>query len=454
MASKQVDVIIAGAGPAGLMCALTAARNGLSCVVLESCKAADHGHNHVLEVEETVFQRCDVPEPSGEEVPYIVRGLKAFSASGWQAFETDSHPMHIVILRHTVRRLAGYVKEAGVPIRFGVKAVQPMMEGDCVTGVVIRDARGNEKILRGRMVVDATGYAAAITRKLPASCNVDFTDDPVDRIIASVRLYRIDVDRARQAAEQGQFKPEVLHHTIGKYGTFSTLSFLVSLENGNAFTLAGIKEENFPPTPKEALDELVKQFPFFQDIKCQSSSPIRIRRASLKLVCDGFASIGEAASMVIPLQASGVTSSLLAGHSLGEHLAKVLTAEGTPTTAALWPWNAQYQRDRGAVLASYDAQRRALQKMHPEKETEPLFKAGITQAEDIYLALGAKPLRISAATLPARLKGMAQLPRVAAKMAPGLARVPLVEFHWKRCPLTWNEKTFASWKRTAQMLLP
>lgn len=454
MESATFDVVIAGAGPAGAMCALSCARNGLKTALLETKSEADYGNPYVLELEKDVFDICDLPHPEGDEVPFVIEKIKAFSPSGWLAFELDEHPMHEVVLERLVRRLVGYAVDAGVEVFFSHRAQHPLMDGNKVIGVSVGTAGSKRKIFYSKIVIDATGNPAGITRRLPSSCDVDFTNRSTDNILAEARLYEIDPKKAKAAADNNDFDPETMTSVIGANGSFSTLSYMISLKSNVAFFLAGIKEENTPPTPSQALDELASRYNFVGKLIHRGASPIRIRRAGLKLVCDGFASIGESAGMVIPMHASGVTSSLLAGHNLGNHLAKVFSEKGEADTRALWPWCAEYQRGRGAVLASYDANRRMLQNLQPEKEMEPLFKDNIVMPEDIFQAFACAPLRVTMKTLPKRLAGIAKNPLLAAKLSPGMARIALVEHHWKKCPQTWNEGAFSSWKKTAQVLLP
>jgi len=384
----------------------------------------------------------------------VPQGVRAFSCSGWEAFSNPKHEMHIVRLRETVRRLVRQAKDEGTDVRFGWRVRHPLVENSRVIGVVAESRRGSEKTFRGSVVVDATGNAAALARRLPESCGIDFTDRPEDRIIAESRLYDIDVEKAARAAERGEVAPEVISHVISNHGAFSTLSHTVSLRFKSLFLLAGIQEENYPPNPAQALDELKERFDFVGREIYRGGGPIRIRRAGLRLVCDGFAVIGEAAGMVIPMQASGVTSSLLAGHGLGSHLGKVLANGGKATTATLWSWAASYQQNRGAVLASYDVNRRFLQSLDPISEIEPLFKSGVVQGEDVYRCFEAKPFRVSLGTMPDRMRGILQNPGLALKAAPSMSKIPLVEFHWRRYPKVWDANAFASWKKTAEFLLP
>jgi flavin-dependent dehydrogenase len=181
---------------------------------------------------------------------------------------------------------------------------------------------------------------------------------------------------------------------------------------------------------------------------------IRIRRASLRLVGDGFATVGEAASMVVPMGASGVTSGMLAGRALGQHLGQVLKRGGLVSTKDLWPWCAAYQRGRGAVLASYDANRRVLETLDPQRELETLATSGVMTGEDMQRTFLVLPLRQSFSTLGARLRGGLRNPLLMAKLAPGFFRVMQVEAYWRRFPLRWDEPAFVAWKKTAERLLP
>jgi flavin-dependent dehydrogenase len=181
---------------------------------------------------------------------------------------------------------------------------------------------------------------------------------------------------------------------------------------------------------------------------------IRVRRAGLRLVGDGFATVGEAGSMVIPAHASGIATGMFAGHALGVHLGALLRDGGDPTTAALWPWAAAYQRGRGAVLASYDANRRFFESLDPLRDVDPLFVNGVADPADVHATANASPIRLDPRSLPRRLAGAVRAPRAALGFLAGLPKIALVEHHWRRYPLAWDLDTFAAWRQTAMQLLP
>lgn len=447
------DMLIAGAGPAGVIGALSAARAGLRVLLIEARSEADTGHTCLVEVECGVFARCDVPAPSDDELIFVQKGSYLLTPAGFPALVVMGHPLHSFQLRRVLRRFLGYAKAAGVEMLFEHTAA-PLVEGDRVAGVVLRDRRGREREIRARLVVDATGHAAALLSRLPERLGLDFVDRPEDHVLAQSRLYRLDRERAAAAAAQGRFFDGYSHHQIGTQGAYSTLGYFVSVERGVAFLLSGIQEPYTPPSNDEVLDQLADRLGFLTDEVFRGGNPIRIHRAGARLVADGFAAIGEAASMVIPSHASGIASGMLAGHSLARHAAEILRDGGAATTANLWPWLAAYQRGRGAVLATYDANRRFLQTFDPERDIEPLMRYGIMQPEDMAHTLTAEPLSISPATLPQRLWGMRKAPLTGLRFLASGPKTLLVHRHWLDFPREWNERSFADWKKLADRLLP
>jgi len=451
---NSYDAIIVGAGPGGVMCALSCARAGLRALLVEANPEATFGHTCVTEVERSAFEEVDVPEPKGEEVAFTQKGVRVLSPRGKHAFSFEGHPMHAVKLDWLVRRLLGYARDEGVETLFGTTVQAPVLDGERVIGVDVRDGGGNSRRIEAKITVDATGYNASLIRRMPPECGIDFSDRDSDCVLAEARLYDIDRTEAEIAVADGLLKPDYFHHQIGVQGSFSTLSYLVSLEKEHAFVLTGVKADNAPPGPEEQVAHLEKRFPLFKTVTYRGTKPIRLRRASLRLVCDGFAAVGEAAGMVIPAHGSGVASGLLSGHNLGLHLGALVRADKDMSTANLWPWCARYQRNRGAILASYDANRRLVETLDPEREINVLVESGVMQPEDMQRTLVCKSLNVDPASIPRRLPGILRHPLIAGSFIAQLPKVMKVEKHWRKYPLEWNHEAFSAWKKTAEKLLP
>jgi flavin-dependent dehydrogenase len=453
MKGAAYDVVVAGAGPGGAVCALACARRGLRTLLVEAGARGKHGLDCVLEVGKDIFGLIDLPPPAGDELAFVDSGVKVYSPAGQFAFELPEHPLHMARLGKFSQRLARAAADAGAETLYNFVVERPLTDGARVVGLVGRGKDGRRAI-RARLVVDATGNAAALTRRLPAACGIDFSDRPTACVLAESRLCAIDVRAAKKAADAGRFEPDYLHHQVGVQGAYSVRGVMISLEQGLAWMLSGIKAENSPPTPTEALDDYAREFGFFGKSRCVARAGIRIRRASLRLVCDGFATIGEAAGMVIPLHASGVNSAILAGLSLAEHSGRFLRDGGEATTANLWPWAADYQRGRGAVLAGYDASRRATEVLDPERDLEPVFTHGLTLAEDMMKTVTVDPIRPSLASLPMRLPGLLRAPAAAMRFGSVGPKMAWVDRHWRNYPPAWDPDAFAAWKAEAEKMLP
>ena len=453
MGSPDFDVAVVGAGPAGTICALQCARMGLRTALLEKGAEGPFGRACVTEVAASVFHRCGVAPPQGDEIAYDpYDSVSVHSPTGNRIFAFP--PPRIVALRldRTVLRFAARAREAGVDVRFGVTVDGPVVDAARVTGVRARSPEGAGE-LTARLVVDATGNRAELVRQLPRTCGLDFSDRSRDTVIAQSRVYDVDVDALQESVAAGRLEPEVMRHTVAVQGSYAVLGVMVSARQRTAYLLAGIKRENTPPGPTSLLDQCAEALGVLGQPRFQAVGEIRIRRASLKLVCDGFAAIGEAAGMVVPIHASGVALGMLAGYELAEVAGRVL-ADGAATTTSLWPFAAGYQRRVGAIMATYDLNRRFLESLDVEDELVPLLDAGFLRASDMRDTLLERPLRIGLSSLPARMRAALRAPRLASRMLAVAPRLAGVRHHWQRYPASWDPHGFARWSREAQRLVP
>lgn len=452
MAEDRFDVLVVGAGPAGTACARACAEAGLRTALLDRHPVDALGHPCVVEVLIETLRKCDVPWGRDELAFDIANEVAVMTPSRHRLFRLEHAGTAALRLDRLMVRYVEAARKAGVEVMAPAQVLGPRMDGARVTGVLYAPSGGGSCAIESRIVVDATGNRGELIRQLPRTCGIDFSDRSRDSVIAESRVYAIDAAALDRAVGLGRLEPELVHHVLAAQGTYSTLSYLLSREQGRAFLLAGIKQENTPPGPSPLLDRLVSELDVLGELLFSGRGRIRIRRASSRFVCDGFAAVGEAAGMVVPMHASGVGQGLLAGKSLGEHLAR--TAGGPITTAQLWPWLAAYQRGLGAIMASYDANRRFLDSLDVDDEAIPLLESGMMNAHDMRATLLSEPLTIPLRTLPSRLRGMVRQPRVAAKVLRAGPVFRLVQRHWSRFPRQWNPGGFRRWRMVANRLLP
>src|SRR5260370_26758410 len=86
----------------------------------------------------------------------------------WTSFdEHDPRPYSLQVRRSRFDAiLADRARAAGADVRFGWRAIEPISEGGRINGVHARDESGTVHDLRARWVIDASGRAGFLARRL------------------------------------------------------------------------------------------------------------------------------------------------------------------------------------------------------------------------------------------------------------------------------------------------
>ncbi len=163
---NNYDVIVVGAGPAGLLAAGRAAELGARVLILE--KMASEGRKLLI----TGKGRCNITNDAniGEFVKHVFPNGKFLRNAFSQYFSKDiiallqKQDVDVVLERggryfpasdksaDVLRALLKWVKETGVEIRCGQRVEKIMVEDSQITGV-----RANGEMISGRNVILATG---------------------------------------------------------------------------------------------------------------------------------------------------------------------------------------------------------------------------------------------------------------------------------------------------------
>lgn len=148
---QEVDVCVAGGGPAGLAAGLAAARSGLRTLVIDQFNclggvATAGGHGHISKYDEQGTSR----RIAGGIVDEIAR---AVVDNGFG--DRISHGIYFQVegLKLILDRLA---RGAGLGVLYHTFVSDALVEQGAVTGVVIQNKSGRQ-LVRARRVIDATG---------------------------------------------------------------------------------------------------------------------------------------------------------------------------------------------------------------------------------------------------------------------------------------------------------
>lgn len=169
------DVAIIGAGPAGAACALYLEKAGVNAVLIEktqfprfhigesmtgecgNCVATLGLQDEMAKYRHPVKWGTRVFGPRGNSPFYVpVKGRgpdgKLFANSTWQVRRSDFDAM-----------LLDAARARGVDVIDG-EAIEPVREGDAVTGVKVRRADGEIDVVSARVVVDASGQGTFLSQ--------------------------------------------------------------------------------------------------------------------------------------------------------------------------------------------------------------------------------------------------------------------------------------------------
>jgi flavin-dependent dehydrogenase len=439
------DVIVAGAGPGGSVAARDLARSGLRVGLFDASAREGLGKTIIIEAEKEMFRTVGVAVPAGDEVPYHASGHRIFSPSGKQVFHFGpDHPSIGLYVDRFAKKLLAEAEAAGAVFFGGHRAADPIVAGGKVQGVKF-SAAGREQEIKARLVIDATGFDAALVRKLDPALGIEFPESPGDVVVAENCFHELLPDRAEAAIAAGRASEGEVWNRLGRYGNYSTVYSHLARDPRRAYLLIGRKAD-YPAAPiSDLIDQEREELGFFGKQLHGGRGLIRVRHSLDRLVADGFMVIGEAACMVIPMHGSGVSSALYSGH-LAARAASAALASGEADTGALWPYAAEYQRGRGGVLAAFDVNRLVLETITGE-QLAALVESGIMAGEDFLNSFYPR-LHVSPGTLPRRLVGVIKTGLFGPALK--IARLTTAaQRHYARYPLRLDPSSFAAWKRGA-----
>ncbi len=363
------DLIVVGAGASGSITAWTVAKLGYDVLLVDRLKSKAIGHPWQNGVERGAFSALGIPEPQPPELLTAPKRIRFTSHSG-KLVADFPNPMYDYTLNQQLldKRLLEYAIDEGARLMDESEAIDLVIKDNSVKGVRLHNKKDAEFEVRAKMVVDATGFAGALRKMTPSSFEIQHEIDESDTVNAVVFIHQVDINRLKNASQALNLELDVCTIRLGHNGAFSALTLQ---SEGNIVILIGARNLPGYAEAKDTAAELIEEHDFIGKRLLGGGGNISIRRPLPKMVADGFALVGEAASMVVPLMGSGVGSGMRAGNILGKVIVSGLM-EDNLSTEKLWEYNREFMRTRGAILASQDVIRLALQNRSPMEQEDVL----------------------------------------------------------------------------------
>lgn len=341
----QVDVLVAGAGPAGSATATLLARAGFSVLVVDRAAfPRDKACAEYMSPEAVrILARLGVVEILEKAGAFPLEGMKVtgprgstahgkFALAGHHPFRPTGLSISRRILDH---ELLAAARTAGAAVLERTFVEELLYEGGCVAGAVVRDDRAQRHTLRARLTVGADGLRSVVARKLGGRHH-----GPSRRMAFVAHIAR--VPGMGQSAEL-HFR-EQAYMGLNQIGHDQTNVALVVPSARAARAREGGVERFFSETLREfpGVRERVEAGEVVRPIL--ATGPFAV--SSARVVAPGALLVGDAADFFDPATGDGIYCALRGAELVAETATAALSRPGAITLDRL----VEYRRKRRRVF--------------------------------------------------------------------------------------------------------
>lgn len=427
-------IIAAGAGHGALSAAINLARNGCDVTVYEKKTEEEAGHDWVDSVDLTAFDFAGIPHPP----KYICEPSLQMSFTNPAKTvtligpEKDPEGTAVYVDRKgLLRHLIAEAKKVGVKFVFGAGVCGAVTADNDVIGIRIADGE-KEKVVFADLIIDGAGVNSPVRRSLPERLGIinEISEDDM------ISIHRAFFDKTDNTMLDPPYAVHFYH--MGRPG----MDWVITKDK-----CVDILIGKFSPFDEGEIESALKDFreeyPFIGNelLRGGTTEVIPIRSTLPKIVCNGYAAVGDSAGMTVPLKGSGIELSLKAGKLLANTVLSI--KDGVFTTENLWNYQYRYFTMLGNKFVIIDAARSFLTHFSPETVDYFLESKLITEKE-IAMADGdvSVTVRYVLSKLKTALpKAHELLPSLLSAIKTGARRIRAAE----AIPPAYNEKDFAEW---------
>lgn len=330
----STDVIIAGAGPAGLAAAETLAGQGCSVLVLEQ--------NHEIGSPIRTSGGSFIEEMKALGIPdnlyHPISRVRFIAPDTCASFEYSTPRFCILDVRGTFQHMAERAISAGARLRLSTRVTEPVVENDFTVGV--RTAREE---LRCGLVMDATGYHSTLLKHSSLS---RAGIDPGFRRFGVGSEY----DLFAPCCDQNE---AVL--IVGSQVAPSGYAWICPWGRGRVRAGVGVIHPDSRADPEAYLDQLISDARRY-GVNFQGAQPVEhhtglipSERFAERFAGNGILGIGDAVGNASSLLGEGIRWAVHAGRMAGGVAARAL-AKSDVSRRALEPFERAWRKKFGADL--------------------------------------------------------------------------------------------------------
>lgn len=464
---QDYQVVIAGAGPAGLLAAQKLAEQGISVAVYEPKQENTLGHDWSDAVEKRSLASA------GFEIPEIVKGryvgtLVKSNEDDNNLFEPHCiQPLEIrspdlsctidggvdfryittdrkVLARMLVERASG----AGAHIFYRHRADHLLGNTDAplqdvrVDGMRVTNLENQAAFdVHAAVTLDATGLLSILRTGLAGAAVMNNQYKGPSLAYACRTVRRLDAGRAAG--------DDLVDHY--RYGAFKGY-FWTHLHHADSIDVGGgVREEPGRVDPMNIIEEMIADRPAITSEKRRGGGGIvLVGRSPFSLVASGFAAVGDAAGQVIPTTGCGVGGAMT-GALLFAGVISAALKKNDCSISALWPCNYVWFSGRGSHFGALSALKDVLQDLSHE-EISFLMKKGIMNSKTLSPAINGVFAAPDMSDMARTLANGFYRPGLLLKLNRANGIGQKIFRHYRQYPDKWDPEGFYQWVEKARQL--
>lgn len=363
-------ITVAGGGHGGIAAASLLASKGYDVTVYEKCSEGMLGHDWTDIFAPSAFKEIDMPLPPEDKYEYKIN-MAFYGPSAKTALkqEIPAQKREIKMERRDIyAHIIGNAVKNGVKFVYDCEIESPITAGSRVIG--IHTSKGD---IYSDLIIDACGINSPLRSKLPSVCGINNEVGTNNQFY----VYRAFYNKTDSAEPDEKFK--IYMYAQGKLG----IGWIASEENHTDMLIG-----RFEPFDLEEVDKTADYYrqlnPVLGTKVIRGGQFVRIpvRQPLSRLVCDGYAAIGDSAYMTVPVIGSGIANSFKAAKMLSDVIDS--DKDGAYTAETLWDYQVKYYHDLGSGFAVLACIKEALTVLTPE-ELDYLFDNGVITAADMSI---------------------------------------------------------------------
>ncbi|NMP37825.1 MAG: NAD(P)/FAD-dependent oxidoreductase [Clostridiales bacterium] len=428
-----MKIVIIGAGQGGLQAARTFASGGADISLFEKESRENLCYDWADDAAMSVFSDLKIPLPEGKYCHGECAALVApFSHKPMQVEVPVEERDWSIERRALSQVLVGLAEDAGAKLNFSTPVDSLLIENCKVRGIIV----GGEKIYAD-LVVDSSGVLSPFREFLPKDYKIQAMPAP-DEVF---HVYRAIFEPAPGVEPPVEFTKKVYLKHLGESG----ISWCFLEPDGNVNVLIGRTVRLEKGTLDNALNKLREENPIIgtKIVRGETTATIPIRYTLPRMVGEGYAAVGDAAFMTIPLIGSGIANSLRAG----DMLASIVLKEKSTGITTLWRYQAEYYKKIAAGNVCVDIIKRMLLGSDPNL-LRLLFDNGVIDKEDMQSISSGKALTMTPKKILMKIiKGWRCL-GLLIKLKNAVATGEKAEAFARMIPEYYDETAINAWQKT------